>query len=80
MKTVNIHEAKTNLSRLLAQVQMGEEIIIANRGTPVARLSPYQEEKSTPREAGRLKGKAKIPEDFNQLDKESISLFEGHLD
>ena len=39
--TVNIHEAKTNLSRLLTLVEEGEEIIIARNGTPVARLQPY---------------------------------------
>ena len=38
MVTVNVHEAKTNLSRLLKQVEAGEEVIIARNGTPVARL------------------------------------------
>ena len=38
MQTVNIHQAKTNLSRLLSRVELGEEIIISNRGIPVAKL------------------------------------------
>ena len=42
MITVNVHEAKTNLSRLLAQVESGEEVIIARNGKPVARLAPVQ--------------------------------------
>jgi prevent-host-death family protein len=42
MKTVNIHEAKTQLSRLLGRVEQGEEIVIARAGRPVARLSPVR--------------------------------------
>jgi prevent-host-death family protein len=43
MTTVNIHEAKTHLSKLLRRVMNGEEIVIANAGKPVAVLSPFQE-------------------------------------
>ena len=43
METVNIHQAKTNLSRLLSRVEHGEEIIISNRGVPVAKLVPFRE-------------------------------------
>ena len=43
MATVNVHEAKTHLSRLLAQVEAGEEVIIARNGTPVARMVPAHE-------------------------------------
>lgn len=42
MDTVNIHEAKTHLSRLIDRVEAGEEIVIAKRGKPVARLVPLQ--------------------------------------
>ena len=42
METVNIHQAKTNLSRLLSRVEHGEEIIISNRGVPVAKLVPFR--------------------------------------
>lgn len=41
MDTVNVHEAKTNLSRLLARVEAGEEIVIARGGRPIARLEPF---------------------------------------
>ena len=42
VKIVNVHDAKTNLSRLLAEVERGEEIVIARAGTPCARLIPVQ--------------------------------------
>jgi prevent-host-death family protein len=64
MKEVNIHEAKTHLSRLLQRVAAGEEITIANRGTPVARLVPA----ARPRARGILgiaRGQFTVPEDFD---------------
>ena len=61
--TVNIHEAKTHLSKLLVRVQAGEEIIIANAGKPVAKLMPIQE-KPKKREVGFDKGKIWIADDF----------------
>ena len=80
METVNVHEAKTNLSRLLARVEMGEEIIIANRGTPIAKLLPYGDKNYPSRVAGRLKGQFSVPPDFSQTDKDIIRLFEGEHD
>ena len=62
--TVNIHEAKTHLSRLLKRVAVGEQIIIARAGTPIARLSPYQEQ-GRERVAGRDRGLFTVPDDFN---------------
>ncbi|XGV97139.1 MAG: type II toxin-antitoxin system Phd/YefM family antitoxin [Leptolyngbya sp. BL-A-14] len=41
METVNIHQAKTNRSRLLSRVALGEEIVISNRGVPIAKLVPF---------------------------------------
>ena len=59
MKTVNVHEAKTHLSRLLDRVHDGEEIIIAKGGEPYARLVPLSA--GTPRrKAGTLRGSVKI--------------------
>ncbi|MGF1612169.1 MAG: type II toxin-antitoxin system Phd/YefM family antitoxin [Kiloniellales bacterium] len=55
MKTVNIREAKTHLSRLLLQVEAGEEIVIARRAKPVARLVPVA--KREPRKPGLAKGR-----------------------
>jgi prevent-host-death family protein len=63
MIQVNIHEAKTHLSRLLAKVAEGEDVIIANAGTPVARLSAYQDKRK--RVLGRDRGLFKIPDDFD---------------
>ena len=75
MKTVNIHEAKTHLSRLLEQVAAGEEIIIARAGTPIARVVPISS-KSKKRVLGSEKGRFKIPEDFDApLPKEILHLF-----
>ena len=53
--TVNVHEAKTHLSRLLERAHAGEEIILAKAGKPYARLVPLQSEKPR-RQPGRLKG------------------------
>ncbi len=54
MATVNVHEAKTNLSKLLERVRAGEEIVIARAGKPCARLCPL--EPLAPRVAGILRG------------------------
>ncbi len=55
MKTVNTHQAKTQLSRLLEEVASGEEVVIANAGRPVARLVPMNPPR--PRTPGLVKGK-----------------------
>ena len=64
MPVVNVHEAKTTLSALLARAQAGEDIIIARNGKPVARLVPLApgNPKRTP---GLLAGKLQIPDDFD---------------
>jgi prevent-host-death family protein len=78
METVNIHEAKTQLSRLLARVERGEEIIIANRGVPIAKLSPLNPRKSRRASLGRDAGKFTVPEDFNEpLPEDLLMAFEG---
>ena len=63
-KEVNVHEAKTQLSRLLQRVSAGEEIVIANRGVPVARLVPVREAKAH-RELGIESGHLKVADDFD---------------
>jgi prevent-host-death family protein len=63
-KTVNIHEAKTHLSRLLDALRNGDKIVIAKAGQPVARLIAF-DSKVNPRVLGRLKGKIKTGEDFD---------------
>jgi prevent-host-death family protein len=62
LEIVNVHEAKTHLSRLLARVEKGHEIVLARAGKPVARLVPYQ---SPARIFGRDAGLFEVPEDFD---------------
>ena len=77
MKTVNVHEAKTHLSRLLKRVGAGEEIIIAKAGKPVARLVPAGKS-SGPRVLGSQKGHFEVPKDFDApLPAEILSTFES---
>ena len=64
MKTVNVHEAKTHLSRLLEDVEAGEEVVIARGGKPVARLAPLQPARP-PRMLGILAGRFAVPEDWD---------------
>ena len=63
MKTVNVHEAKTQLSRLLERAHAGEEIIIAKSGEPYARLVPLSRGKPK-RQAGTLKGLVELSDAF----------------
>ncbi|MFC3125534.1 type II toxin-antitoxin system Phd/YefM family antitoxin [Pseudoroseomonas globiformis] len=66
MQTVNIHAAKTHLSRLVDAAAAGEEILIARAGRPIARLVPLQEVAEKPRRRlGRLSEQVRIPEDFD---------------
>ncbi|MGO9519371.1 MAG: type II toxin-antitoxin system Phd/YefM family antitoxin [Candidatus Korobacteraceae bacterium] len=60
---VNVHEANTHFSKLLAQVESGEEVIIARSGKPVARLVPFN--LSSSREWGFAKGEFVVPDDFD---------------
>jgi prevent-host-death family protein len=77
MQAVNIHHAKTHLSRLVDEAAQGREIIIARAGKPVARLVPLSE---GPRKKtfGLLKGRVRIPADFNApLPDTVLDLFDG---
>ena len=64
MPTVNIHEAKTHLSRLVERAASGEEIVIARNGRPVARLVGLREDDS-PRVSGSMRGQIVIADDFD---------------
>ncbi|HEX2172907.1 MAG TPA: type II toxin-antitoxin system Phd/YefM family antitoxin, partial [Dehalococcoidia bacterium] len=64
MQTVNVHEAKTHLSRLLERVAAGEEIIIARGGKPLAKLVPLRDD-LTPRRPGSMRGRIRLAEDFD---------------
>ena len=72
---VNVHEAKTHLSKLLERVAVGEEVIIAKAGKPVARLVAIRPEKPSFK-FGSARGKFVVPDDFNDpLPKEIEDLF-----
>jgi prevent-host-death family protein len=78
MQSVNIHEAKTQFSKLVDAASGGEEIIIAKAGKPVAKLVPISTDR-TARKPGRLKGKLRIAEDFDApLPADIQSAFEGN--
>ena len=75
---INIHEAKTQLSKLLSRVALGEEFTIANRGVPVAKLVPYTpSEQKEDRQPGRLAGQIIMSDDFDEEDEKIIRLFYG---
>jgi prevent-host-death family protein len=77
MRTINIHAAKNQLSRLVDAAAAGEEIIIASSGRPVARLRPLRGPRGK-RRLGILAGKLRVPEDFDApLPDEVIKAFEG---
>ena len=72
---VNIHEAKTHLSRLLACAIEGEEVVISKAGKPLARLVPFQKPLKK-RILGRGRGLMKVPRNFNKpLPKEIVEAF-----
>ena len=72
METVTIHEAKTNLSRLIEKACRGEEIVIARGSEPVVRLVPIVDAKRW-RQPGALRGKLKVgPEFFEPLPAEEL--------
>jgi prevent-host-death family protein len=72
---VNIHEAKTHLSRLVEKVEAGEEVEIARAGRPVARLVPFRI-RTAPREPGRWRGRVTLAPDFDAPDPDMIDSFE----
>jgi prevent-host-death family protein len=71
---VNMHEAKTSLSKLVAKAAEGEEVVIAKAGRPVAKLVKY-DEPPEPRELGFLRGKGRILPGFDEYDEEIEKLF-----
>lgn len=76
MGIVTIHEAKTNLSRLIEKASQGEEIIIAHGSTPVAKLVPIGEVRGK-RQPGSMKGKLHVgPEFFEPLPRDELSGWE----
>lgn len=79
MRTVNIHETKTHLSRLIDAAMQGESFIIAKAGRPVVRVSPISApDEQHKRRLGFLVGTIRGPADFDRMGREEIvSLFRG---
>lgn len=80
MKQVNIHEAKTHLSKLVDEAANGEPFIIAKNGKPVAKVTAIDApDKTQVRRLGFLEGQISIPEDFDtMMQKEIEDMFEGN--
>jgi prevent-host-death family protein len=80
MLTINIHDAKTHLSRLVERAAKGEAFIIAKAGKPMVKVLPLdQEEAGTTRRLGFMAGEIAVPDDFDRMGAEEIlQQFEGH--
>jgi len=77
VRHVNIHQAKTELSKLVERAEAGEEIVIARAGKPAAKLVPLTRARGR-RRLGLLDGRFKIPDDFNApLPEAVLRVFEG---
>jgi prevent-host-death family protein len=72
----NMHEAKTQFSRLVERAAAGEEIIISKAGRPIARLGPIPRT-VTPRKPGRWRGRVAIHDDFDESPPETAAAFRG---
>ncbi|KAA6186267.1 type II toxin-antitoxin system Phd/YefM family antitoxin [Thiohalocapsa marina] len=79
MHTVNIHEAKTHLSRLIEQAAAGEPFVIAKAGRPLVKVLPLDAtEARQPKRLGFMEGELRVPDDFNDIGRDTITgLFEG---
>jgi len=79
MRTVNIHEAKTHLSRLIDKAAKGEPFVIAKAGRPMVKVVPLDHAETTAgRRLGFLSGEVSVPDDFDRMGPGEIAaLFEG---
>ncbi|MGY2066323.1 type II toxin-antitoxin system Phd/YefM family antitoxin [Blastococcus sp. SYSU DS0619] len=75
-RTVNVHEAKTHLSRLLEAVEAGEDVVIARAGKPVARLVAAGA-RTDRRVPGSLRGRIRIADDFDETPEAVLAAFRG---
>jgi len=77
MRVVNMHEAKTHLSRLVRDAENGQPFIIARSGTPLVKVVPLETRDSAPRRIGFLPG-ISVPDDFDRMGDEEIgNMFGG---
>jgi prevent-host-death family protein len=73
METVNIHEAKTHLSRLLERVARGDSVVIAKAGKPIAKIVPLAAEEASPvQRLGFMAGRMRVPDDFDRMGAQEI--------
>ena len=81
MHTVNIHEAKTNLSRLIAMAGQGEPFVIAKAGKPLVTVTAIRPAEAEPRtRLGFMKGTLRVPDDFDRMGGDDVAaLFEGNV-
>lgn len=78
IETINVHQAKTHLSRIIEQVlASGEPVTIARAGKPVVVVSAHPESRAVRRKLGILRGKVRLPEDLNAQNTEIERMFEG---
>ncbi|GDX78352.1 antitoxin [Deltaproteobacteria bacterium] len=77
MRTVNVHEAKTHLSRLLEQVAGGESFVIAKAGHPIACLSPLAEGGEQRGILGCMRGEVSVPDDFDTMGAAELAMLFG---
>ena len=78
MRKINIHEAKTQLSRLVDQAAKGESFIIAKAGKPLVKVVPLNAAESRKvRRLGFMEGEIKVPDDFDRMDQEEIERLFG---
>ena len=79
MKQVNIHEAKTRLSQLVADVENGEVVVIARAGKPVVRIIKEEPQRQVFREPGAMKGEFWFAPDYDKADQEILEMFEESI-
>jgi len=78
MIRLNIHEAKTHLSRYLPRLEAGETIILCKRNVPIAEIKPIEKRRAEPRELGFMKGQFEVTDAFFEpLPDDLLAAFEG---
>lgn len=78
MIKLNVHEAKTHLSRYLKLIEAGETILLCKHNVPIAEIRPLPQVRTTPRPLGTAKGKVKVPSEFfESLPEDILRAFEG---
>jgi prevent-host-death family protein len=77
MKTVNIHEAKTHLSRLIEQATRGESFVIAKAGKPMVKVMALDAPAGHAKRVGFLQGQITVPDDFDQMGSDQIEQLPG---